>query len=234
VTEGKVLERQRPLRPEERPGGSDEASEDVQHGPAAMPEQSEIFKDFAVDEFLVTTAFTRGLAGTLGRGFPIRRGDSGRLRQSSKSCDTDPMKRRVREAEGRRALQTDDPYTNPFAPPGSDAEDSADPPIRALARDRRSSWRETRYIVSLRTRSRFATAFNIASAVLSAILAVASLCLLGNLEGTGSLDGASLTALWRWTQVAGTLVYPVVCVCTVAFRSTGAIRPARSAGSGSR
>jgi hypothetical protein len=55
VTEGKVLERQRPLRPEERPGGSDEASEDVQHGPAAMPGQSEIFKDFAADEFLVTT-----------------------------------------------------------------------------------------------------------------------------------------------------------------------------------
>ena len=59
MTEGKVLEGQRSLRPEEGPGGSDEASEDVQHGPAAMPGPSAIFKDFATDEFLVTTAFTR-------------------------------------------------------------------------------------------------------------------------------------------------------------------------------
>ena len=64
MTKGKVLEGQRPLRPKERPGGSDEASEDVQHGPGGMPGQNEIFKDFAADEFLVTTGSMRLRLGT--------------------------------------------------------------------------------------------------------------------------------------------------------------------------
>ena len=70
MSEGKGLERQRPLRPEERPGGSDEASEDVQHGPAAMPGHNEILKDFAADEFLVTTTTTNAVSGFLSSNRP--------------------------------------------------------------------------------------------------------------------------------------------------------------------